>query len=100
MYSEASRRIWIYRLILIKYSLHIYNYMSIKYFWTVGGLLPVFKILIIVLNLEKEAVKWSFFVSFYFGGPRGFPAYRVQKTGVWETVLWLSCRFRANVSLY
>lgn len=75
-----------YRLILIKYSLHIYNYMSIKYFWTVEAFNPAPKVLIITLNPEKRALKWifsiSFFISFFPEDSRGSPVHSIQKTGI------------------
>ncbi len=63
-------------------SLHIYNYMSIKYFWTVGTLNPALEIPIIIRNPEKQAVKWSSFINFYPEDSRYFSTHSVQKTGL------------------
>ncbi len=81
-------------------SLHIYNYMSIKYFWTVTPLNSALKIPIIIRNPEKQAVKWSFFISFYPEDFLYFSINSVYKTGVLGAVWHLSCRSHGNMSLY
>ena len=58
--------------------------MSIKYFWTVTPLNPALKILIIIRNPEKQAVKWTFFISYYPEDSRYFSIHSVQKKVCWR----------------